>query len=164
MLSGPPDALGNAGNASWTSIGNTHSGCPRRGQVIVMHGMCGRRRRPRARRRCAPRRENRRRSRRCCGRATCSRCAASASTICRSGTIAASAPKAGHVLYVDSETGAVVGKSDLKDVCGLSSEGEHNFAASSGFGVIRYETAQAQVVSEHTLQDIAFDNHLRRIA
>jgi len=78
--------------------------------------------------------------------------------------IAASAPKAGHVLYVDSETGQVVGKSDLKDVCGLSSEGEHNFAASSGFGVIRYETAQARVVSEHTLQDIAFDNHLRRIA
>ena len=78
--------------------------------------------------------------------------------------IAASAPKAGHVLYVDSETGQVVGKSDLKDVCGLSSEGEHDFAASSGFGVIRYETAQARVISEHELQDIAFDNHLRRIA
>lgn len=77
--------------------------------------------------------------------------------------IAASAPKAGHVLYVDSETGNVVGKSDLKDVCGLSSEGEHDFAASSGFGVIRYETAEARVVAEHELQDIAFDNHLRRI-
>jgi hypothetical protein len=77
--------------------------------------------------------------------------------------IAASAPKAGHVLYVDSETGQVVGKSDLKDVCGLSSEGEHDFAASSGFGVIRYETAGARVISEHELQDIAFDNHLRRI-
>jgi hypothetical protein len=77
--------------------------------------------------------------------------------------IAASAPKAGHVLYVDSETGNVVGKSNLKDVCGLSSEGEHDFAASSGFGVIRYETAEARVISEHELQDIAFDNHLRRI-
>jgi hypothetical protein len=77
--------------------------------------------------------------------------------------IAASAPKAGHVLYVDSETGNVIGKSNLKDVCGLSSEGEHDFAASSGFGVIRYETAEARVISEHELQDIAFDNHLRRI-
>jgi hypothetical protein len=77
--------------------------------------------------------------------------------------IAASAPKAGHVLYVDSETGNVIGKSNLKDVCGLSSEGEHDFAASSGFGVIRYETAEARVIAEHELQDIAFDNHLRRI-
>jgi hypothetical protein len=78
--------------------------------------------------------------------------------------IAASAPKAGHVLYVDSESGKVVGKSDLKDVCGLSSEGEHDFAASSGFGVIRYETADARVISEQKLQDIAFDNHLRQIS
>jgi len=78
--------------------------------------------------------------------------------------IAASAPKAGHVLYVDSESGIVVGKSDLKDVCGLSSTGEHDFAASSGFGVIRYETAEARIVSERKLQDIAFDNHLRQIA
>jgi hypothetical protein len=77
--------------------------------------------------------------------------------------IAASAPKAGHVLYVDSETSKVVGKSNLKDVCGLASEGEHDFAASSGFGVLRYETAQAGTISEHELQDIAFDNHLRRI-
>jgi hypothetical protein len=78
--------------------------------------------------------------------------------------IAASAPKAGQVLYVDSESGGVVGKSDLKDVCGLSSEGDHDFAASSGFGVIRYETAHASIISEHALQDIAFDNHLRRIS
>lgn len=78
--------------------------------------------------------------------------------------IAASAPKAGQVLYVDTETGKVAGKSKLKDVCGLSSDGEHDFAASSGFGVIRYETADARVLSEHQLQNIAFDNHLRRIS
>lgn len=78
--------------------------------------------------------------------------------------IAASAPKAGHVLYVDSESGKVVGKSTLKDVCGISSEGKQDFAASSGFGVIRYETAMASTISEHQLQDIAFDNHLRRVA
>jgi hypothetical protein len=77
--------------------------------------------------------------------------------------IAASAPKAGHVVYVDTETAAVVGFSDLKDVCGLAPEGAKDFAASSGFGVIRYETAQAKTISEHELQDIAFDNHLRRV-
>ncbi|WP_045837191.1 DUF1513 domain-containing protein [Hyphomicrobium sp. 99] len=78
-------------------------------------------------------------------------------------TIAASAPKAGHVLYVDTATAKVVGQSDLKDVCGLSSYGEADFAASSGFGVVRYETAQASTITEHELQDIAFDNHLRRV-
>jgi uncharacterized protein len=77
--------------------------------------------------------------------------------------IAASAPKAGHVLYVDTETGTIAGVSDLKDVCGLAPEGERDFAASSGFGVIRYETARAATISERELQDIAFDNHLRRI-
>jgi uncharacterized protein len=77
--------------------------------------------------------------------------------------IAASAPKAGHVLYVDTETAAVVGLSDLKDVCGLAPQGAQAFAASSGFGVLRYETARASTISERELQDIAFDNHLRLI-
>jgi hypothetical protein len=77
--------------------------------------------------------------------------------------IAASAPKAGHVLYVDTISGTIVGRSDFKDVCGIAPEGDRDFAASSGFGVIRYETAQAAMLSEHALQDFAFDNHLRRI-
>lgn len=78
--------------------------------------------------------------------------------------IAASAPKAGHVLYVDTTTATVIGCSNLQDVCGLAPEGVQDFAASSGFGVIRYETAHAATISERALQDIAFDNHLRRIA
>lgn len=78
--------------------------------------------------------------------------------------IAASAPKAGHVLYVDTARASVIGRSDLRDVCGLAPEGEADFAASSGFGVIRYETARATTISERELQDIAFDNHLRRVS
>ncbi len=78
-------------------------------------------------------------------------------------TIAASAPKAGHVLYVDTLTAKVVGQSDLKDVCGIAPEGAENFAASSGFGVIRYETPRASTITERELQDVAFDNHLRRV-
>jgi hypothetical protein len=77
--------------------------------------------------------------------------------------IAASAPKAGHVLYVDTATATVIGRSDLKDVCGLAPEGAADFAASSGFGVIRYETARATTISERELQEVAFDNHLRRV-
>ncbi|MBY0560923.1 MAG: DUF1513 domain-containing protein [Hyphomicrobium sp.] len=77
--------------------------------------------------------------------------------------IAASAPKAGHVLYVDTTTATVVGQSNLKDVCGIAPEGQQDFAASSGFGVVRYETARASTITEHELQDISFDNHLRRV-
>ncbi len=57
----------------------------------------------------------------------------------------------------------VVGKSNLKDVCGIAPEGSGDFAASSGFGVMRYETPRASVISEVELSDIAFDNHLRRV-
>jgi hypothetical protein len=77
--------------------------------------------------------------------------------------IAASAPKAGHVLYVDTVTASVIGQSDLKDVCGIAPEGHADFAASSGLGVLRYETARANTISERELQDTAFDNHLRRV-
>ena len=77
--------------------------------------------------------------------------------------IAASAPKAGHVLYVDTQTEIVIGRSNLKDVCGLAPEGKKDFAASSGFGVMRYETARGATLSERELHDIAFDNHLRPV-
>jgi uncharacterized protein len=78
--------------------------------------------------------------------------------------IAASAPKAGHVLYVDSQTAKIISQSALKDVCGIAPEGVEDFAASNGFGVMRYETPRASIISEVELRDIAFDNHLRRVA
>jgi len=77
--------------------------------------------------------------------------------------IAASAPKAGHVLYVDSATSSIISQSALKDVCGIAPEGREDFATSSGFGVMRFETARASVISEVELHDLAFDNHLRRV-
>lgn len=76
--------------------------------------------------------------------------------------IAASAPKAGRVVYIDAATGAVKAVSDLKDACGIAGEHDDMFAASSGFGVLRHERAGANVISEAQLTDVAFDNHLRR--
>lgn len=76
--------------------------------------------------------------------------------------IAASAPKAGAVLYIDAATRAVRGVSALKDVCGIAGETGDRFALSSGFGVLREEHAGARVISEAQLADVAFDNHLRR--
>ena len=78
--------------------------------------------------------------------------------------IAASSPKAGRVIFVDSRTARVISKSDLKDACGLAPEGREDFTASSGFGVLRHETKEARILSESEVAGIAFDNHLRRTA
>lgn len=81
----------------------------------------------------------------------------------RDGTIiAASAPKAGRILYIDASNGAIAGVSELKDACGIAGDHDALFASTSGFGVIRHEQPGALPVSQTQLQDISFDNHLRR--
>lgn len=88
--------------------------------------------------------------------------------------IAASAPKAGRIVYVSTESGAVIAESGLPDGCGVAGEYEGGFAVSSGFGVFRHEdpasasAAQSalpapKLIDERTLAGMAFDNHLRRI-
>ena len=78
--------------------------------------------------------------------------------------IAASAPKAGRVLYIDSVSGGVVGESILKDVCGITSGQGGTFVVTSGLGAFRHETPGERVWDETMLAGIAFDNHLRRRA
>lgn len=88
--------------------------------------------------------------------------------------IAASAPKAGRILYVAAESGAVVGESTLPDGCGVTGEANGSFAVTSGLGAFRHESPSAdparsaqvpapELLDERTLAGIAFDNHLRRI-
>jgi uncharacterized protein len=79
-------------------------------------------------------------------------------------TIAASAPKAGRIIYLDATTGAIRGQSDLKDGCGVAGDAGDTFAVTSGLGTFRHETPGATVLSEAQLADIAFDNHLRRFS
>lgn len=83
--------------------------------------------------------------------------------------IAASAPKAGKILYIAAESGAVVGESVLADGCGIAGESGAGFAVTSGLGVFRHEACGAdpnagpRLLDERTLAGIAFDNHLRGI-
>lgn len=77
--------------------------------------------------------------------------------------IAASAPKAGRVLYIESSSGNIIGTSNLKDGCGVAGGSAHTFAVTSGLGVFRYENPGEATISEIALADIAFDNHLRRL-
>ena len=76
--------------------------------------------------------------------------------------IAASAPKAGRVIYIDAASGGLKAVTALKDACGIAGEHDDTFAATSGFGVLRHERAGVSVISETQLADVAFDNHLRR--
>ncbi|MEQ1652237.1 MAG: DUF1513 domain-containing protein [Hyphomicrobium sp.] len=76
--------------------------------------------------------------------------------------IAASAPKAGRIVYIDAASGTFKATSVLKDACGIAGETGDTFAATSGFGVLRHEHAGAAVISEAQLANVAFDNHLRR--
>lgn len=76
--------------------------------------------------------------------------------------IAASAPKAGRVVYIDCETGRLIGGETLRDVCGLAALGDAAFALTSGFGVLRTEVPPAKILSEAQVSGVAFDNHLRR--
>lgn len=77
--------------------------------------------------------------------------------------IAASAPRAGRILYIDAGTGIVCGETELPDGCGIAGVDGHTFATSSGLGVFRFDRSGASTFSERQLAGIAFDNHLRRI-
>ncbi len=77
--------------------------------------------------------------------------------------IAASAPKAGRIAYVDATTGKLCGSSVLADACGIAGEVGGAFAATSGFGILRHEDRSGRITSQTQLADTAFDNHLRRL-
>ncbi|MGQ0457135.1 MAG: DUF1513 domain-containing protein [Hyphomicrobium sp.] len=82
----------------------------------------------------------------------------------RGSIFAASAPKAGRVVYIDCATGRNVSQSMLRDACGVAGEEDGSFCVSSGFGALRRETPAGSIISEAELATLAFDNHLRRIA
>ncbi len=78
--------------------------------------------------------------------------------------LAASAPRAGRIVYVDTATGAIRAETALADGCGLAPLGGDVFALSSGHGVVQVEEPGATPLSSVTLEGTEFDNHLRRIS
>ena len=78
--------------------------------------------------------------------------------------LAASAPRAGCVVYADTETGRIVHEVALKDACGLADSGPRAFAISSGHGVVKVEgSADGAAALETRFPSTEFDNHLRRV-
>lgn len=84
--------------------------------------------------------------------------------VCAEGRLlAASAPRAGRVVYTDTESGKIVHEVALKDACGLASGGPRAFAISSGHGALRIEGETEKDARETDFASTEFDNHLRRI-
>ena len=77
--------------------------------------------------------------------------------------LAASAPRAGRILYVDTETGKIAGETQILDSCGLTNISGDRFAMSSGLGVLRTEKPDHSHLTMTTFPGRAFDNHLRMI-
>ncbi|MFA5950975.1 MAG: DUF1513 domain-containing protein [Hyphomicrobium sp.] len=83
--------------------------------------------------------------------------------------LAASAPRAGRIIYSDTATGKVLRTVLLDDGCGIApaagreSEG-WAFAMTSGHGVLHVEGLSGAEAPDRTFGGVEFDNHLRRIA
>jgi uncharacterized protein len=77
--------------------------------------------------------------------------------------LAASAPRAGRIIYVDTESGAVVGETQIMDSCGITGISESGFAMSSGMGVLQSEEPDHSHLTVASFPGRAFDNHLRLV-
>ncbi len=77
--------------------------------------------------------------------------------------LAASAPRAGRIVYVDTERGKLVGETQLMDGCGLTGISKSAFALSSGLGVLQTEEPDHTHLTTASFPGRAFDNHLRLI-
>jgi uncharacterized protein len=77
--------------------------------------------------------------------------------------LAASAPRAGRIVYVDTERAAIIGETQLIDGCGLTGVAQSEFALSSGLGVVESETPDHTHLKTASFPGRSFDNHLRLI-
>ncbi len=77
--------------------------------------------------------------------------------------LAASAPRSGHIVYVDTERAMVIGDTQLADGCGLAGISKSEFALSSGMGVLQTETPDHTHLTMASFPGRAFDNHLLSI-
>ncbi|KWT69435.1 putative exported protein [Hyphomicrobium sulfonivorans] len=77
--------------------------------------------------------------------------------------LAASAPRAGRIVYIDTERQQVVGESQLADSCGVTGMEGPGFAMTSGYGIVQTEQPDHTHLTTTTFPGRAFDNHVRVI-
>jgi hypothetical protein len=77
--------------------------------------------------------------------------------------VAASAPRAGRIVYVDTERAVIVGETQLMDSCGVTGLTPSGFAMSSGMGVLQTDQPDHTHLRSASFPGRSFDNHLRII-
>ncbi len=77
--------------------------------------------------------------------------------------IAASAPRAGRIVYVDTERRAIVGETLLMDSCAIIAASENRFAMTSGMGIVQVDAPDHTHLATMTFPGRSFDNHVRMI-
>lgn len=77
--------------------------------------------------------------------------------------IAASAPRAGTTIFIDAESGKILGRRKIKDGCGIAAQGKDGFLISSGTGELLETGHGGKGDQIRKLPRIAFDNHMLRI-
>jgi len=78
--------------------------------------------------------------------------------------LAASAPRAGRIVYIDTEKCVIAGETLLTDGCGVAPLGQDRFLATSGEGrvVEAWPGERSDAVATH--KGISFDNHMIGLA
>lgn len=77
--------------------------------------------------------------------------------------VAASAPRAGRVVYFDAEQATVIGETVMADVCGIAPARGRAIARTSGEGCFKVSPPTYSAEPALRLEGLSFDNHLRRI-
>lgn len=78
--------------------------------------------------------------------------------------IAASAPRAGRIVYFDAATARVIGETRLADACGIAPAGDTGIACTTGEGIFEVSSLGDADAHTHRIEGLSFDNHLRCIA
>lgn len=78
--------------------------------------------------------------------------------------IAASAPRAGRVVMVDAETGAVSATMQAPDASGVAPRWSQGFAVSTGFGRLLEWRGETPPLVVADAAGLSFDNHMRCLA
>lgn len=79
--------------------------------------------------------------------------------------LAASAPRANHIVYFDTEKHSRFRKTELRDGCGVAGLGPSRFMLSSGEGTLQHDEIDGDSVAKQwSMENIAFDNHLRVVS
>lgn len=77
--------------------------------------------------------------------------------------VSVSAPRAGRILHFDARRGDLIGEVFLKDACGIAAASDNAVAISSGEGILEVAAPGKEPQSRILFDDIAFDNHMRRL-